>query len=98
MYIMRIKERIAEGTFDFSAFLDVMANKGYITEYDMPEACSLSSSGMERCSEIQEDFDLLYREIFPDSVHDISFSCIATEEGHNDGYMYILFNSNVMSL
>lgn len=93
-----LKYRVQTGDIDFSALVEALSEKGYITEVDFPEHAGLCSSHMEGLS--QGEFDALFAFFFPGRLNTISLHCIATNEGGTfptGAHAYALLNTNVIS-
>jgi hypothetical protein len=90
--------RIRKRELNFERFVEILTTRGYFTEQVHEEGCGFSSVAMEAAK--QNDFDSLYQLLMPDAPrnHNISLSCIATDEGGlRGGYSYALFNENLIS-
>ena len=80
---------------NFERFVEILSTRGYITEETHENGCIFGSTSME-CAQ-QEDFDLLFTQLLPETLNEISLSCAATDEGGSTGsYSYALFNTNVI--
>ncbi|AZC22489.1 MULTISPECIES: hypothetical protein [Pseudomonas] len=89
-----LKARVLTGDIDFSALVDALSERGYITEVDFPEGAGLCSSHMEALK--QQEFDELFEFFYPRRINDIRLRCIATNEGGacpTGAYAYALINS-----
>ncbi|BAO60167.1 MULTISPECIES: hypothetical protein [Pseudomonas] len=94
-----LKFRVLTGDINFSALVDALSKKGYITEVNFPEGAGLCSSHMEALK--QEEFDALFAFFYPGTLNTISLSCIATNKGGacpTGAHAYALINTNVLSL
>lgn len=92
-----LKEKIANGSFNFSKFVQVMEHDGYITELDSDPDIALGSTIMEKFLLLQEEFDEIYSFFYPKQTHEIEFRCLATNEGlpsGGNGYSYALYNKH----
>jgi hypothetical protein len=93
-----LKSRVLTGELNFSALVEALSDRGYITEIDFPEGASIGSSHMEKLG--QEEFDALFAFFYPGKVSTIQLSCIATNEGGSyptGAYAYALINLSVVS-
>lgn len=93
-----LKFRVLTGDINFSALVDALSKKGYITEVNFPEGAGLCSSHMEALK--QEEFDALFAFFYPGTLNTISLSCIATNKGGacpTGAHAYALINTDVIS-
>lgn len=93
-----LKFRVLTGDIDFSALVEVLSEKGYLTEVDFPDGAGLCSSHMEMLG--QEEFDALFAFFYPGRLNTINLRCIATNEGGAcpaGAYAYALINRNMLS-
>ena len=93
-----LKFRVLTGDINFSALVDALSEKGYITEVEFPEGAGLCSSHMEALK--QEEFDALFAFFYPGELNTISLSCIASNEGGvcpTGAHAYALINTGVIS-
>ena len=93
-----LKFRVLSGDIDFSALVDALTSKGYITEVDFPDRAGLGSSHMEALS--QDEFNALFAFFYPGRLSNINLECIATNEGvtcPTGAFAYALINLDVIS-
>ena len=94
---LTLVDRVDRGELNFKRFVEVLSDRGYITDHDDEALCSFGSTAIEKAS--QEDFDSLFEHFFPGQLNDIQISCAATDKGGPSGsFCYGLYNSNVISL
>jgi len=86
---------VRRGELNFERFVEILSTRGYITEETNEEGCGFGSSAMEAA--YQEDFDALFTVLLPGALHNITLSCVATDEGgHPGAFAYALFNTDII--
>lgn len=92
---MNLVTRVRKGELSFERFVEIMRNRGYITEQSHEEGCSFGSSAMEAVH--QEEFQVLFSFFFPGEDCDIEIKCAATDDGGTPGaFIYALYNSKAI--
>lgn len=88
---------VRRGELSFERLVEVLSDRGYVTEHDRDQKCRLGASLIERAQ--QEQFDALFEFFYPGRLNDVQLSKLATDRGGpvSGAFSYALFNINVVS-
>jgi len=88
---------VRRGEVSFERLVEVLSDRGYVTEHDRDQKCRLGATSIERAQ--QEQFDALFEFFYPGQSNNVQLSRLATDRGGqiSGAFSYALFNTNVVS-